>query len=357
MSLANGFSPSETSEFYKEEVEKIFVESYTKKIISIDNFIAAAFENTELREMLEKEFGEKRLKDITKYKVFVPAFKLQEQCSTEDGNNTLLKKFLMMTQGTGDASPPPPVQDESEKTSTLTAEGVKKDMKKTFSRWRPEFFHNFDDSKNSDTKIADVVLRTTAAPTYFPIYQGYVDGGTFANNPSLAAAICAMNHGIALEDISILSISTGFNPHSLGPDDYKGGDWGLYQWASNIIPLLLDSGSENVTLQCQTLFQDRFHRLDPILPQQIDLSDASALSLLIQLAKEVDLTKTQEWIERNWMNEQKDPEKIPSFIIIPGDKKEDEEKDDDNEKKDEDKEEKDEGKEEKDSKSGYCTIM
>ena len=35
--------------------------------------------------------------------------------------------------------------------------------------------------------VADAAMRSTAAPTYFGIYQGYVDGGVFANNPSMVA--------------------------------------------------------------------------------------------------------------------------------------------------------------------------
>jgi patatin-like phospholipase/acyl hydrolase len=40
------------------------------------------------------------------------------------------------------------------------------------NRWHPEYFHNFDHSENADTPVMDVVLRTTAAPSYFPVYQG-----------------------------------------------------------------------------------------------------------------------------------------------------------------------------------------
>lgn len=35
-----------------------------------------------------------------------------------------------------------------------------------------EYFHNFPNSGTAHTSILDAVLRTSAAPSYFPIYQG-----------------------------------------------------------------------------------------------------------------------------------------------------------------------------------------
>ena len=54
--------------------------------------------------------------------------------------------------------------------------------------WKPKFFQNFvGPGSDGQEKVIDVALRTSAAPTYFPIYQGYIDGGVVANNPSMCA--------------------------------------------------------------------------------------------------------------------------------------------------------------------------
>lgn len=61
-------------------------------------------------------------------------------------------------------------------------------------------------------KIVDVLLATTAAPTYFPPHNNtsgvYVDGGIGANNPSFIALVEALSDrcGWAIDDIYLLSI-------------------------------------------------------------------------------------------------------------------------------------------------------
>lgn len=61
-------------------------------------------------------------------------------------------------------------------------------------------------------KIVDVLLATTAAPTYLPPHNSlsgvYVDGGIGANNPSLIALVEAISDrcGWAIDDIYLLSI-------------------------------------------------------------------------------------------------------------------------------------------------------
>ncbi|MGH9930161.1 MAG: patatin-like phospholipase family protein [Pyrinomonadaceae bacterium] len=73
---------------------------------------------------------------------------------------------------------------------------------------------NLPNNNSGVTLVIDAAMSTSAAPMYFPPYQhptyGYcADGGLFANNPGTIAITSLMASGIALENIWMLSISTG----------------------------------------------------------------------------------------------------------------------------------------------------
>lgn len=56
----------------------------------------------------------------------------------------------------------------------------------------PRLFHNMSENEGEES-VADVVMRTGAAPTFFPSYQQYVDGGIFAHDPASCALSLAMS--------------------------------------------------------------------------------------------------------------------------------------------------------------------
>lgn len=73
-------------------------------------------------------------------------------------------------------------------------------------------------TNDDDVEVVDAVMSSTAAPFYFPCYtfnnetgRSYLDGGLWANNPSMVAIMYAVNDlNIPIERIRVLSIGTTF---------------------------------------------------------------------------------------------------------------------------------------------------
>src|SRR5262249_24914620 len=110
-------------------------------------------------------------------------------------------------------------------------------------RWKPKFFHNFPGRDSDGTELAlDVAMRSSAAPTFLPSYQGYTDGAVVATTP----AMCAMAQAIDRDrgnqppgDIRILSFGTGLHPTFIPGQSL---DWGFAKWAKPLTVLMIDGG-------------------------------------------------------------------------------------------------------------------
>jgi len=85
--------------------------------------------------------------------------------------------------------------------------------------WRPAVFSNMHPGATSvlpdtDLSVWDAAMRTSAAPTFFPVFKGYTDGGIVANNPSILAISKAIAHlpHIGTRNCVLLSLGAGTFP-------------------------------------------------------------------------------------------------------------------------------------------------
>jgi len=141
------------------------------------------------------------------------------------------------------------------------------------------FFNSIEDEVDREFYVRDVLRSTSAAPTYFPpaFIQNQknlsseminIDGGVFANNPSLCAyAECRDTHLKLLKretsdaenrnpqgkDMIMISIGTGGGRFQL-PDTKKSNKWGLLKWAQNIPDIMMDGSIDTVDYQMKQLF-------------------------------------------------------------------------------------------------------
>lgn len=170
--IACGIPVSNILQLYKDHGQKIFCKRAHARLPLISGLFASKYKNKHLKKVLSATFGEKKLGDLCK-PLIIP--------STDIGNgcvHVFKSKY---------------------------DEGFVRD---------PEVF------------VSAAVLASCSAPTYFDPYKLkeylLVDGGLWANNPSLVAAIDAKKRmRVDLDMIKILSIGTGtvkqYYTQNIGP--------------------------------------------------------------------------------------------------------------------------------------------
>jgi len=255
LSLARGSSPRELVEFFKRHGAKVFSDSTEDNIHDIGRVIGADYDLDYLHSVLAAVFGNDRLGSLNK-RVLVP-------------------------------------------TVDLDNEGTPR-------RWKMKFFHNFPGGDDDgQEQLIDVALRSSAAPTYFPTYHGYIDGGVACNSPSMAAVCAAINPMVGrqlIASLRVLSISTGSHNSFISGNTH---DWGYAQWARLLVPLMIDANTGMADYQCRQILGEHYHRLAPPLARQIATDDVGAIDELIGLAQAVDLSDALVWLDqffslKNW---------------------------------------------------------
>lgn len=130
----------------------------------------------------------------------------------------------------------------------------------------PWFFRSTRARENPDYDFPMklVARATSAAPTYFepakieigglPDYYALVDGGVFANNPSLCAFVDAKRMYPAADRFLLVSLGTGELTRRIPYQDAK--DWGLVGWAQPILNVVFHGVSATVDFQLQQLLPE-----------------------------------------------------------------------------------------------------
>jgi patatin-like phospholipase/acyl hydrolase len=257
LALASGLTVSEIRSLYYDNGSVIFDDSWLDNLLDLGQVSGANYDNKNLRNEVKKIWGDTKLKDLSK-KVLVSSFDLDNE------------------------DPDP--------------------RRRT---WKPKFFHNFS-GQDCDGEMAVylIALYTSAAPTYFPTIDGYVDGGVVANNPSMAALTQVLDSRArikerpALAEIVLLSVGTGQSPYFIKGDRL---DWGFAQWARPIISLMMDGNMGVADYQCQQLLGQHYHRVSPTLTTSIPLDDWRKRDELEAVVHDTNLAATIKWLKTYWM--------------------------------------------------------
>lgn len=256
MGIAHNVELEVMQEVYVRRGPKIFDDSWVDNVTDLGKLIGAEYDTGPLRRELRKVFGGVTLGELSK-QVLITTFDLDNQ---------------------------DPVR----------------------RRWKPKLFHNFPGpSSDLDALAVDVGLYTSAAPTYFPSVNGYIDGGVYANNPAMCALAQALDQRYPptppLEDVAILSLGTG---KSLQYIRGKTNDWGYTQWLRPLVTLILEGTSDITDYQCRQLLGQRFHRLAPEFPPGVNvpLDAVDKIPYMIEFARNLPLEPTVEWLREVWFD-------------------------------------------------------
>jgi predicted acylesterase/phospholipase RssA len=149
------------------------------------------------------------------------------------------------------------------------------------------------ETEDWDVHMRDVARATSAAPTFFdpPVFEAadgsgkhaLVDGGTFANNPTLSGYVDALRLGQDRARILVVSIGTGLpkqapgsGPIPIEPGHVK--DFGLLKWARPLLEVVLDGVPKAVEYQMNAIATATptklvYHRLQSDLPTALHAMD------------------------------------------------------------------------------------
>jgi uncharacterized protein len=255
LGLASGMTPAQIRRMYQEFADNVFADSLLDNLRDLGNLIGAEYSNGPLKGILTHYFGDQTLAALPK--------------------RVLISSFDLDNEGRGPG-------------------GVR--------AWKMKFFHNYPGPESDgDQRVVDVGMRTAVAPAYFPVYQGYIDGGVAASNPAMCALAQALHShtgGQQLNNVVLMSMGTGYNPHYLPVTD---ADWGLVQWAPHMLNIMLEGDILVVDYQCRQLLDERYLRVDPLLPRPMGLGSIKFIPDLLDSADQYDIRGVVEWVTSNFL--------------------------------------------------------
>lgn len=149
--------------------------------------------------------------------------------------------------------------------------------------------------------MVDIAMATSAAPLYFPAasVDGHrlIDGGIWANNPSVVAIAEAVSMlGIPLESIKVLNVGT-IDQLTDHPKRLDTG--GILQWIKPISPLVLSAGSRGGQGIAEHLVgRSAYTRFDALVPSGLYSLDSANPDDVAGLAASVSRELSPVYAER-----------------------------------------------------------
>lgn len=269
LALASGMPLKEIRDIYEIDGPVIFSDSFLHDLGSVFNWKGAHYDIANMEKCLKKRFGEgKKLSDLNK--------------------NVLIATFNLDNKG-------------------LDAQG-----KTTYRTWKPKIFHNFKGPDSDGTFLVyKIGLYTSAAPTYFQTYEGYIDGGVYASNPSMCALAQTRDpkrfegKSLSLDEVRMVSFGTGTKLEYIEGDK----NWGKIPWVANdnnIIHIMMDGTNGIADYQVRQMLGESYFRMAPIFTkgEKFQMDDVGKIKEMIAFAESrlepQTIQDAADWITTHW---------------------------------------------------------
>lgn len=234
LGLATGMRPKEIVEFYKNYGPEIFQYSGGKFSKFFKHLFSALYDSQGLEEALKDCFGDKRLADCNE-RVVIPSYNLGQD-----------EVYLFKTR------------------------------------------HHPRITRDPKVPIWKAAMATAAAPTYFSSFTKVdhvrlIDGGIWANNPSVVGITEAINLlDVQLNNIRLLNLGTTSEVTHRSDKLDDGGRWA---WKEDAMTVALRGQSIGAFNQAQLLIgKENALRIDPAVPDEVFGLDKLKIDELLALA-------------------------------------------------------------------------
>ncbi|CAG8488166.1 1389_t:CDS:2 [Racocetra fulgida] len=152
---------------------------------------------------------------------------------------------------------------------------------------RSHLFTRYDSLNNNSKNdtFVNILMATTAAPTFFPSYEikdkgVFIDGGVQLNNPALEAYAIARKNNAKYEKITVLSLGTGSHmPDPLNSDLYQD----ILFWKHNIYNIASSAQECSIDRKMHSMLGNNYQRWQISLNKPIAFDDYDSISNLLEL--------------------------------------------------------------------------